>query len=170
MTDPDDKDLYKALGDFICLVDPDADVNEAQVDRVPMPKDGFVLMDIIGMRRLATNSHGYSRDGDGGQVGVTTPMECRIQVDFFGDGSFDQCHKFVQKFNDPFCYENMPGWIKPLYTTDPRQVNFNTGEKGFLQRWITEVFLQFNPTVTVPVDIIEDIPVSTILANGNVLI
>lgn len=170
MTDPSDNDIYKALGGLICLIDPDADVNTAQVDRVPMPKNGFVLMDIIGMKPLATNSHSYGRNNGNGQEGIKTPMECRIQVDFFGNDSARKSRRFVQVFNDAYGYENMPSWIKPLYATEQRQIVFPTGEKNYLERWMTEVFLQFNPTVTLPVPVIEDIPVSVIIANGRVIL
>jgi hypothetical protein len=38
--------------------------------------------------------------------------------------------------------------VAPLYTTDPRQMPFFDGEQQTEERWVVEVALQVNPTVT----------------------
>lgn len=152
--------VFTALRSFL-LTFVDCEVRQLQENDVPMPQGSFVGMTDIGKRRLATNSH----DFDSGRI--LTPTEFRIQLDFYGEDAADMCQTFLTLFNDSYAYEKFPSNIKPLYADDPREIALISGEENYVSRWTVEIYLQFNPTVTIPVTKIEDIPVFTILANGD---
>ena len=157
------KQVFVALGNFLKSMF-SCDVIIGEVNLVSMPQGSFILMNDVGKRRLSTNAHSYSSEGE---MSVSTATEYRIQLDFYGADSGDMCQSFISLANDLYAYESFPERIKPLYTSEPMQIPLVTGEENFLEQWTTEIHLQINPTVTVPVTLIDELSVTIILANGE---
>lgn len=157
--------VFTALRAFL-LSFVDCEVRQAEMNDVSMPQGGFIVMDDIGKKRISTNTHSYA---DTGQT-ILTPTEFRIQLDFYGEDAADMAQTFLSLFNDGYAYDFFPKGIKPLYADDPREIALVSGEENYVSRWTTEAHLQINPTVTLPVPVIEDIPVSVIIANGRVIL
>lgn len=156
-----DNAVYQALGGYLssCF---ECAVIRGQVNDTPMPQGNFILMNDVWKKALATNSREY---GEASQD-IKTHTEYCIQVDFYGEKSGEMAQTFLMLIQDSHSFYAFPAGIKPLYATDPRQIPLITGEKNYLERWTTEVHLQFNPTVTTPVVMIDELPVFPILANG----
>lgn len=156
-----DNAVYRALGGYLssCF---ECTVIRGQVNDTPMPQGSFILMNDVWKKALATNSHEYGEDSQD----IKTHTEYCIQVDFYGENSGEMAQSFITLIQDSHAFYAFPAGIKPLYATDPRQIPLVTGEKNYLERWTTEVHLQFNPTVTTPVAMIDELPVFPILANG----
>lgn len=155
--------VFTALRAFL-LSFVDCEVRQAEINNVPMPQGSFVTMQDIGKNRLSTNLHGYA---DGSET-IATPTEMTIQVDFYGEDAPDMCQTFLTLFNDSRAYDQFPAVIKPLYADNSREIALISGEENYVFRWTTEAHLQINPTVKLPIDTIESIPVNTILANGAI--
>lgn len=159
------KQVFVALGNFLKSMF-SCDVIIGEVNLVSMPQGSFILMNDVAKRRVSQNHPSYSIDGE---EQVKTPTEYQIQVDFYGADSGDMCQTFLNMFNDRWAWEQFPKTIKPLFCDDPRQIPLITGETNYLERWVTTAHIQYNPTVTVPVILIDDLPVSVYLANGKVI-
>lgn len=159
------KQVFVALGNFLKSMF-SCDVIIGEVNLVSMPQGSFILMNDVAKRRVSQNHPSYSLDGN---QQVKTPTQYDIQLDFYGADAGEMSQTFLMLWNDGYAYDHLPTSIKPLYCDDPKQIPLITGEENYLERWVTTAHIQYNPTVTVPVDLIEDIPVYVNLANGKVI-
>ena len=157
--------VFTALGDFLSVLF-DCDIIKGEVNYVSMPQGSFILINDVGKRRISQNHPSYSSDGS---QQVKTPTQYDIQLDFYGADAGEMSQTFLMLWNDGYAYDCLPTSIKPLYCDDPKQISLITGEENYLERWTTTVHIQYNPAVTVPVNLIEDIPVYVKLANGKVI-
>lgn len=164
LPDITDNAVYAALGRFLSSLF-GITVIRGQVNDVSMPQGDFILMNDVWKKALSTNSRHY--DFNESTAGIKTHTEYCIQVDFYGEGAGDRAQTFLNLVQDEYAFQSFPDGIKPLYATEPRQIPLITAEKNYLERWTTEVHLQFNPTVTTQIVLIDGLPVSTILANGD---
>lgn len=157
--------VFTALGDFLSVLF-DCDIIKGEVNLVSMPQGSFILMNDVGKRRISQNHPSYSIDGN---QQVKTPTQYDIQLDFYGADAGEMSQTFLMLWNDGYAYDHLPASIKPLYCDDLKQISLITGEENYLERWTTTAHIQYNPAVTVPVNLIEDIPVYVKLANGKVI-
>lgn len=81
------------------------------------------------------------------------PMEVTLQIDVHGPASSDNSFRLSTLMRDFYAidlFHQINIDITPLYTSDPRQMAFDNGEDQVEERWIVELTLQVNATVTVP--------------------
>ena len=145
-----DNDVFTALRSFLLLILPSGtEVMQAQDNNVPMPVSGFVTMNNVNKKRLATNVHEYRRTvAPDGFRDVLTPTQYTIQLDFYGESSGDWAAVAQMMLRDEYATSNFPDGIKPLYADDPIQMPLIDGEMNYTQRWKLQAVLQYNPTVS----------------------
>ena len=79
--------------------------------------------------------------------------EITVQLDVYGAGSSDNTQIISTLFRDEYACASFSasGYdVQPLYTSEPRQMPFITGENQYEDRWSIDVVLQANPVVTAP--------------------
>lgn len=141
--DIDDQDVFKAMRVFLQSFIPlTVQVVQAQDNRVPMPKGGFVTMNNTSMDRLSFNIDSYAVNQD---KSILTPTKYSMQLDFYGPLSQTWAMQTVALFRDEYATEIFPSNIQPLYADDPVQIPLIDGEAQYEQRWKLVASLQYNP-------------------------
>ena len=158
---PTEDDIFKAVGNFLQDILPEQTpavgptpavlfvVIVGQENRVPEPKeDNYIVMWPLRMPRLATNF--VSDDGVTQQRSTRQNMQVALQLDVHGAQAFNNSNRISTLFRDGFAtefFEDYPN-ISPLYAGDPRNAPFISGERQYEDRYIVEVELQVNFTMT----------------------
>lgn len=140
--------VFAALRAFLLGVLPaGVEVIQTQDNRVPLPIQGlgFVTMNNVHQRRLATNVTGYTAS----TKGVSAATEYQIQLDIYGDASGEWAQIAQTLLRDEYATEAFPVGIQPLHADDPIQLPLINAEHQFEQRWKLQVFIQYDPIVTV---------------------
>lgn len=151
---------------------------EGQDSRVSEPSvPDFVIMTIIGRRRLETNSTIYTPPPgvviEQGTALVTQAVEVTFQLDFHSANVMDSSDAAVAVstlFRDDIGYQafvasGLP--IYPLYADDPKQMPFINAEQEYETRWTLDAVLQVNAGVTWAQDFMLGPPVITIPPTSN---
>ena len=145
--DINDQDIFKAMRVFIQSFVPSAvQVVQAQDNRVPMPKGGFITMNNTGMDRLSFNIDNYESVLEGKTI--LTPTRYSMQLDFYGPDSQVWAMQTMALFRDEYATELFPPNIQPLYADDPVQIPLIDGEAQYEQRWKLVASLQYNPILS----------------------
>jgi hypothetical protein len=159
-----DDAVFTALRTFLAAVLPTGtEVIQTQDNGVPLPLGGFVSMNNVGQRRLATNvsTHAPGLVNPGAR-NVETDTEYTIQVDCYGNDAGSWANTIQMLFRDPFAYDIFPSNIKPLFADGPIQVPLINGEQQWEQRWRTQAVMQTNAEVVVPQDYADKLNVGII--------
>jgi hypothetical protein len=135
-----------------------------QVNRVPMPLTGFVVLTELLEVDLETPS--TQLDSANNQLTITAPTQINVQIDIYGPAAGDQCKALKTIFRSIYSPAQFPDGIKPLYCSDGLQSPLISGEEQWESRFTITASLQYNPSVTVPqqsadtlaVKVLEDIP------------
>lgn len=91
-----------------------------------------------------------------GTLAMMQPTEIVVQLDFHSanvSDSADMAQAVATAFRDEYAVNQFAtsGFaVTPLYADDPRQVPFINAEQQYETRWIVDVHMQANQTVTVP--------------------
>lgn len=142
-----DQDVFRALVVFFrSFLPAGTEVVQAQDNRVPMPKGGFVTMNNTSMERLSFNVDNYDAINQG--KSILTPTKYGVQLDFYGPNSQTWAVQTMSLFRDEYATELFPANIQPLYADDPMQIPLIDGESQYEQRWKLVATLQYNPTLT----------------------
>lgn len=157
--------VFTALRSFLLLVVPSAEVIQGQDNRVPMPKDNFIAMVPHSQERLATNITEYVMNVEQpDDKNLLQKIKYGIQVDCYSPLSSDWATAISTAFRDSFAVEQFeefqPG-VTPLYCDDPKQVPFINAEMQYEKRWMVMVYVQYDPTVTVPAQLATELSVPT---------
>ncbi len=145
--DINDQDIFKAMRVFIQSFVPSVvQVVQAQDNRVPMPKGGFITMNNTGMDRLSFNIDNYESVLEGKTI--LTPTRYSMQLDFYGPDSQVWAMQTMALFRDEYATELFPPNIQPLYADDPVQIPLIDGEAQYEQRWKLVASLQYNPILS----------------------
>ena len=139
-------------------------VVRGQVNRVPMPLTGFVVLTELLEVDLETPSTQLDSAND--QLTITAPTQINVQIDFYGPAAGDQCKAIKTVFRSIYSPAQFPDGIKPLYCSDGLQSPLISGEEQWESRFTITASLQYNPAVVVPqqsadtlaVKVFEDIP------------
>lgn len=144
--DIDDQDVFKAMRVFLQSFIPlTVQVVQAQDNKVPMPKGGFVTMNNSSLDRLSFNIDSYAVNQD---KSILTPTKYSMQLDFYGPLSQTWAMQTVALFRDEYATEIFPSNIQPLYADDPVQIPLIDGEAQYEQRWKLVASLQYNPILS----------------------
>lgn len=145
--DTNDQDIFRALVTFFkSFLPAGVEVVQAQDNRVPMPKSGFVAMNNTSMDRLSFNVDGYNATAQ--EKSILTPIRYAMQLDFYGIDSQMWAMETVSLFRDEYATSIFPANIQPLYADDPVQIPLIDGEAQYEERWKLIASLQYNPTIT----------------------
>jgi len=110
----------------------------------------FVKLSEVNQVDLETPQMVQSSDPSIQQATVLTPTRVDVQIDFYGLMAGDYCKAVKAVFRSPYCPDQFPDGIAPLYCGDAIRGALVTGEDQYEDRWLVTASLQYNPTVTVP--------------------
>lgn len=149
-----ESDLFKATGDFLSALFPDADVGQSQQNQDPMPKGGFITMTPLFLTDLSTSAVDYEYDGvsDYGRAELRRVDEWQCQLDFYGDQAQNNATIFSRIARSEFActwFRENANVLVPLYSGPPRQTSMINGEKQWESRWTLE--FHANPLIVVSV-------------------
>jgi len=119
-----------------------------QVNRVPLPDDPCVVLTELLVVDLSMPSLTYRPDD--GLATIAGPSRIDVQLDFYGVQSGDICKAVQAAFRTLWAYNQFVENIRPLYTSDAKQMPLVTGEQQYEARWTLTASMQYNPSVTVP--------------------
>lgn len=147
--------LYTIVGQFIQAVlgvDPatgqTVEVTRGQINRVSMPDNAFVNMQIFTSGRVRTNVNTWNGVDQTQATEVGTKV--KIRLDFYGPLSEDWSKAVGALWRDGYGCTFLAPVGAPLFDGDAMQGALVNGEEQYEDRWIMELFLQYNPVVTVP--------------------
>lgn len=131
----------------------DCEVVRGEVNRVPSPKGDFVIitpMGIVGMS-LPTTTYADPTPGTGTRT-LTRATRWTAQVDCYGERAQDRALVLSIALRSQYGCEFLAelGRMQPLYTGEPKQLPFITGESQYMERWSFDAVLQFNPSISLP--------------------
>ena len=145
--DINDQDVFTAMRTFLqSFIPSTVQVVQAQDNRVPMPKGGFITMNNTGMDRISFNIDNYESVLQGKTI--LTPTRYSMQLDFYGSLSQTWAMQTVALFRDEYATAIFPSNIQPLYADDPMQIPLVDGEAQYEQRWKLFASLQYNPILS----------------------
>lgn len=147
--------VYQGVGTFLQTVvgvDPATsalvEVTRGKINLVSMPKGAFINMWAEVSGRLRTNIDTYDTDTQTQATEIGTKV--RMRLDFYGPLSHDWCTAVEGLWRDVYGVNQLrPFALSPLYGKDPLHATLVDGEENYEDRWILDLFLQYNPVVTV---------------------
>lgn len=148
--------VYTAVGTFLQTVvgvDPATSttvaVTRGKINRVSMPKTAFINMWAEVSGRLRTNIDTWDQTTQVQTTEVGTKVKMRL--DFYGPLSHDWAAAVEGLWRDFYGYAQLkPFAVAPLYGSDPIHAALIDGEEQYEDRWVLNLFLQYNPTFTAP--------------------
>jgi hypothetical protein len=100
-----------------------------------------------------------------GQIQVEQSTEVVTQLDVHGPDSGNNSQIVSTLFRDSYGVEffkaNSPG-ITPLYCDDPKQIPFFDAEQQYESRWIIDVHMQIDPSLSVPIEFADSADVTVV--------
>ncbi|CAK7192386.1 hypothetical protein COMNV_00582 [Commensalibacter sp. Nvir] len=141
--------IYEAMVRFFKNRFPEIEVIRGQSNRVALPKNPFVLLQMIGKKCLSTIESRY----DPVKKIMRECYEVMMRVDFWGTEACKACDlstQFSTLWNDDSTYDlfrsfNAP--LYPLYTDNDRMMTLITGEEQYSDRYSRDVYLEYHPEV-----------------------
>lgn len=144
----------------------DCEVVRGQVNRVPSPKSSeYVIVTPMGVVGLSLPHTKYADPTPStGTRSLTRPTQWAAQVDCYGEKAQDRALILSIALRSQYGCEFLGelGRAQPLYTGEPKQLPFVTGENQYTERWSFDAILQFNPTVTLPQQFADSLHVNLI--------
>lgn len=158
--------IFDSLGTFIESLITGVEVVRGNVNMVPMPKSGFIVMTEGLQSRLSTNITAYDDPGAGvGNKQVMQPTQYNVQVDCYGPLSSDWAKILITMLNDGYARDVMGSEVVSLYADDAINMPLVNGEQQYEQRWRFTACLQYNPVVTVPQQFADELNVGRVAAD-----
>jgi hypothetical protein len=98
-----------------------------------------------------------------GQIEIEQSTEVVTQLDVHGPNSADNTQIISTLFRDGYAVHQMKGsGVSPLYCDEPRQAPFFDGEQQYEQRWIVDVHMQIDPSISVPIEFADSADITVI--------
>ena len=157
---PTEDDVFKTLGRFLQDILPAGDddapfvVVVGQENRVPEPSENnYAVMWPLRMPRLATNFEELVGTGlNRGLVqSARQNTEVVVQIDIHGPEAFNNANRVSTLFRSSYAVDFFEGQglpSAPLYSGEPRNAPFISGEKQYEDRYVVEANMQVNFTMT----------------------
>ena len=147
--------LYAALRAFLLgLVT--CPVLQSQQNRIAMPTGDFILMTGLGTPGLSTDKTAFTPGGSNpGNETHSRSTQWNVQLDCYGPDAADMAALIATTLKTDYAAQQFALAaieIQPLYANDPRQMTIVDSEQQYEPRWVVELALQYNPTVTLPQD------------------
>lgn len=145
---------------------------QAQANRVPMPKDPFCILTPLRFTRLSTTRDVSQDTGDPSTsaMGYTEVRQADIQVDIYGDGAGDRAIALETVFTSGYAYEKIKALderLAPLYSSAAIQAPMINAESQWQERYTITLSLQAHITVSFPQDYFDKAEFTTIQVDGR---
>ena len=145
---------------------------QAQANRVPMPKDPFCILTPLRFTRLSTTRDVSQDTGDSSTsaMGYTEVRQADIQVDIYGDGAGDRAIALETVFTSGYAYEKIKARderLAPLYSSAAIQAPMINAESQWQERWMLTLSLQAHITVSFPQDYFDKAEFTTEQVDGR---
>jgi hypothetical protein len=159
-----------ALRSFLLAVLPEGTpVVAGQDNRVPEPEAAnFVSMTFMFAERIETNTDTYKDcyPSAGGTLSIRNPAITTVQLDVHGPASGDNTQAIVTLFRSDWGCQQFAASgfdVTPLHTGEPpHQIPYTNAESQIEERWLIDVVMQVNPTVTIGQDFAASLKVGLI--------
>lgn len=148
--------IIDTVADFIEGLDLGA-CQQAQVDRIPMPKGQFNILTPLRFKRMGTTQDISKDTGDynTSMMSYTETRQADIQVDIYGENAGDRAVTLETLFASSYGYETiktLDDRLAPLYSSDAIQAPMINAESQWQERYIVTLSLQAHITVTLRQD------------------
>jgi hypothetical protein len=168
--DRSETDVFTILRAFIQnVIGSTIEVVRVPTNRVPMPATyPYVTMTPIMKSMIAWANFAVSDPATQPQSeAITQSSRYRIQIDAYGPTSGDIIQMLFGVFQSPdafdfFNSQTIVG-VYPLYADTPNQSPLVDGEEEYEVRWMMDVFLQYNPTLTTTIQTASTVTVNPII-------
>lgn len=162
--------VIDVLADFVDPICGKA--QQAQANRVPMPKDPFCILTPLRFNRLSTTRDVSQDTGDPSTsaMGYTEVRQADIQVDIYGDGAGDRAIALETVFTSGYAYEKIKALderLAPLYSSAAIQAPMINAESQWQERYMLTLSLQAHITVSFPQDYFDKAEFTTIQVDGR---
>ncbi|EPE7077371.1 phage neck terminator protein [Cronobacter sakazakii] len=152
--------IIDTLADFIEPIS--GPCQQAQANRVPMPKGKFCILTPLRFTRLSTTRDIKQDTGtpSTSAMGYTEVRQADIQVDIYGDNAGDRAVALETLFASSYGYEKIKvidDRLAPLYSTAAIQAPMINAESQWQERYTLTLSLQAHITVSLPQDYFEKI-------------
>lgn len=152
--------IIDTLADFIEPIS--GPCQQAQANRVPMPKGKFCILTPLRFTRLSTTRDIKQDTGSPSTstMGYTEVRRADIQVDIYGDNAGDRAVALETLFASSYGYEKIKvidDRLAPLYSTAAIQAPMINAESQWQERYTLTLSLQAHITVSLPQDYFEKI-------------
>ncbi|AOA59926.1 phage neck terminator protein [Acinetobacter larvae] len=107
----------------------------------PLPQNG-VVMTIISERDTDQAASYYQEEE--GTAYVQNSVEVMLQLDFYGDWAASRARQIANFWRSEYTTSAL-NTCQPLYSKQPVRLPFVNEQNQNEQRWLLEVYLQYNP-------------------------
>lgn len=156
--------IIDVLADF---VEPISGVcQQAQANRVPMPKGQFCIITPLTFKRLSTTRDIKQDTGDPATsaMGYTEVRQADVQVDIYGESAGDRAIALETSFTSGYAYDKIKAIdnrLAPLYSTAAIQAPMINAESQWQERYTITLSLQAHITVSFPQDYFDKAEITT---------
>ncbi|MFZ4835763.1 phage neck terminator protein [Rouxiella sp. Mn2063] len=155
--------IIDTLADFIEPIC--GSVQQAQVNRVPMPKGEFCILTPLRFTRLSTTRDIKADTGNPSDsaMGYTEVRQADIQVDIYGDGAGDRAIALETVFTSGYGYDkikSIDSRLAPLHSSAAIQAPMINAESQWQERYVVTLSLQAHITVSFPQDYFDKAEIS----------
>lgn len=141
-------------------------VQQAQTDRVPMPKGEFCIMTPLRFTRISSTRDIRQDTGSASDsaMGYTEARQADIQVDIYGDRAGDRAIALETVFTSSYGYDKIKSIdvrLAPLYSSAAIQAPMINAERQWQERYTVTLSLQAHITVSFPQDYFDKAEITT---------
>lgn len=122
------------------------EVVKGMSNKVPQPLGDYVVMTPILMERMGTNESQYPVAPNAEVTRLEkTNNDYQIQLDFYGTSSGNNAAIIATMFRSDLLFQY---GITPLFSSEPRQLMFKSGEDQMTERWSMDIHLHYNAKIS----------------------
>lgn len=107
----------------------------------------------VGAYILSNSQIVPSQQMAAGVANLMQPIKATMQIDVHGSKSADNAKVISTLFRDDYAcrfFNGVNAAVSPLYADEPKQIPFMNEGQQYEDRWVIEVVMQINSTVTIP--------------------
>lgn len=163
-----DEQVFTAVRAFLLDALSGFEIVQGNVNRVPTAKGNFVVMSRTTLTRLGTNTTVYDDQPLATPSVValkieTQPINMAIQLDVYGPSAPDAATVISTAWRSDIACDFLSSYgIQPLYNEEPRWMPLTNSEEQYENRYMVEVYLQYNPSIAVAQQFFDVVDGSTI--------
>ena len=155
----DHQELYREIRLFLLGLFPDATLQIVQStqNNQPLPENAIVMQVLFD----ANMDESVTTYNPPNEAMVQNSVEVRVQLDFYGAMAESRSRIVANLWKNHYGTDNMT-ICKPLYVQSRQRHPYINDSNQYEDRFILDLALQFNPTVTHAQDFAEDASVTII--------